>query len=192
MRYHTSIVSAACNMRLDTRYGLIYHPTSNTFFAGGSSKMIRQEFSRLNRGLRLWALLILMGTLIFSQSDRGRISGFVRDPGGLFVVQAAVTATNESNGMRISVSTNEAGYYQFPYLPPGSYTISVEASGFKKFTVNHVKLDAASQATVDAALLVGDVTESVQVLASSSAVQTETAQVGRVVESTQISDLTLN
>ncbi len=88
--------------------------------------------------------------------------------------------------------TNERGFYQAPNLVSGYYTVEVEAAGFKKYSEQHVKLDAASTATVNMSLAVGAMTESVSVVASSAQVQADTAQVGRVIESKQISDLTLN
>ncbi len=135
--------------------------------------------------------LLLCG-IVHAQFDRGQISGFVKDSTGAIVAGAAVTVINEGTGQSIKVSSNDSGYYQAPNLVPGLYSVTVELAGFKKFTQTKVKLDAASRTSVDANLQVGEVTEVVEVVASTAQLQRETAQVGRVVEARQIEDLTLN
>lgn len=141
-------------------------------------------------------LSLLTGMLLVlnlhAQRDRGAISGFVKDPSGAAIVGASVSIQDETTAATARMKTNESGYYQAPNLVSAFYKVEVDAPGFKKFSETHVKLDAASTATVDVVLAVGAVTESVEVVASSAQVQADTAQVGRVVESKQITDLTLN
>ena len=129
---------------------------------------------------------------LHAQLDRGAISGFVKDPSGAALVNASVSLQSEATAATVRVKTNESGYFQAPNLVSALYTVEVEAPGFKKFSETHVKLDAASTATVNVTLTVGAVTESVDVVASSAQVQADSAQVGRVVENKQIADLTLN
>jgi hypothetical protein len=127
-----------------------------------------------------------------AQFDSGQIAGFVRDSSQAAVPGATVSAVNERNGDRRTAITNDRGYYVFPDLPVGSYAVSVELSGFKKFVKTNIKLGAAAQLSVDAVLEVGSLEESVQVTASTSDVQINTAQVARSVDSRQIQELTLN
>src|SRR5207249_12194952 len=89
-------------------------------------------------------------------------------------------------------TTNQSRYYAFPNLSVGSYTLSAEAAGFKKSVQTQVGLSSAGKIKVDLIMTVGALSESVEVKASTSQVQTESAQVGRTVESKQIQDLTLN
>ena len=148
---------------------------------------------RLVRQLVSTCCLAMFLTLnIHAQLDRGQISGFVKDPSGASVVGANITIQNEATRQDIRIKTNESGYYQAPNLVTGLYTIDVEATGFKKFSESKVKLDAASTATVDVNLAVGGMNESISVVASAAQLQTDSAQVGRVVELKQIEDLTLN
>ncbi len=135
---------------------------------------------------------LLFTLSLHAQLDRGQISGFVKDPSGAAVTGAAVIIENEATRQETRIQTNESGYYQAPNLVTGLYTITVEAAGFKKVSESRVKLDAASTATVDVTLLVGGVNETVNVIASAAQLQTDSAQVGRVVELKQIEDLTLN
>lgn len=137
------------------------------------------------------ALLLFAATLA-AQLDQGEISGFVKDPSGAAVAGALVTIRNEATGLSSQIKTNERGFYQAPNLVSGLYTVDVESPGFKKFSVSHAKLDAASTATVNVNLVVGAVTESVEIVAKATPLQTDSAQVGRVVETKQIEDLTLN
>ena len=68
----------------------------------------------------------------FAQSDLGSISGFVKDPSGASVPNAKVTVKNQS-GLERTATTNESGYYTVTNIPPGLYTLTAEAAGFKKF-----------------------------------------------------------
>src|SRR5579884_1153714 len=137
-------------------------------------------------------LVLFCSLLLHAQLDRGQISGFVKDPAGAVIVNAAVTVRNEATLQDTRVTTNESGYFQAPNLISGIYTIEGEAPGFKKYTVEHVKLDAASAATVNPVLAMGTLTESISIVANATPLQTDSAQVGRVVETKQIEDLTLN
>lgn len=145
--------------------------------------------------MRRFAFLLVLVSFVGitkAQFDSGQISGFVRDSTKSVIPGATVTATNEGNRDQHQTVTNESGYYVFPNLVVGSYTIAAEMPGFKKFIQTGVKLSSASKISVDMELDVGTVAESVQVTASTSQVQAETAQVGRTVESRQIHELTLN
>lgn len=128
----------------------------------------------------------------FGQFDTGQISGFVRDSGGLVVPGATVTVTNEGNGQQRVTKTNEEGYYAFPNLLVGSYSIAAEMTGFKRFVQTGIRLSAAARISVDAVLEVGEVTETVEVRASPAAVQAETAVLGRTVTEREIDRLPIS
>jgi hypothetical protein len=136
--------------------------------------------------------VLLLGTALWAQFDSGSISGFVRDASGGVIPGADVTATNENTGQVHRATTNSSGYYVFPTLVVGTYTISAEVAGFKKFVQREIKLGAAAKISVDAELAVGAVADVVEVTASTNKVQAETGQVGRTIEAKQIADLTLN
>jgi hypothetical protein len=128
----------------------------------------------------------------FAQSDTAQISGFVKDPSGSTVPGASIRVRNEATGVERRATSNEAGYYVVTNLPPGFYTVTVEATGFKRFVKTQNKLDASLPLTVDATLEVGAVTETIEVVASAAGIQSETATVGRLVESSQIQNMMLN
>src|SRR5262245_32476026 len=137
-------------------------------------------------------LMLSSATVARAQFDSGQISGFVREYSKAVIPNATVTATNQGNGDRRQTTANADGYFVFPNLVVGDYTITAEAPGFRRFVETNIKLSAASKISVDVDLQVGAVTESVEVSASTGQVQAETAQVGRTVEARQIQDLTLN
>jgi hypothetical protein len=142
--------------------------------------------------LTVAGLLGLICAVVSAQFDTGQISGFVRDSTQSVVIGAKVVVTNESTGDRRDTTTNSSGYYVFPNLVVGTYTISAEAAGFKKSVSTGVGLNAAAKISADLEMSVGAVSETVEVKGTVSLVQAETATVGRTVESRQIADLTLN
>jgi hypothetical protein len=129
---------------------------------------------------------------LFAQFDSGQIAGFVRDQSSAVVPGAIVTATNEGTKEARRATTNGDGYYVFPQLVVGSYSIAVEAQGFKRYVSNGVALNAEAKVSADVELTVGAATESVEVTASTAAIQTDSAQVATTIETKQMEDLTLN
>ena len=144
--------------------------------------------------LRLYTILscILFAAIAVAQSDYGSIGGFVKDPFGGVVPQSIVVIKNEATNQEHLVTTNDSGYYTVPNLPPGLYTITAEAAGFKKFQSTHVKLDANSALSFDPSLVVGATTETVEVSATAAALQTESGSVQSEVTGTQIQSQELN
>src|SRR6476646_6655191 len=83
----------------------------------------------------------LFTSAVCAQSDYGSVAGFVRDPTGGVSPKARVTLKNDASGTESSTLTNDSGYYVVPNLPAGSYTVTVEVAGFKKFFSTRNKLD---------------------------------------------------
>ena len=142
-------------------------------------------------GLMVLAML-LAASLVLAQSDNTSVSGTITDSSGGSIANAKVVLKNQTNGAVREVSTNGSGNYTIPSISSGTYTLTVEVAGFKKFETKNNKIDAASPATIDAAMQVGTVTDTVTVEAQVGAIQTETAALGKLVEGKQVSDLQLN
>jgi hypothetical protein len=136
-------------------------------------------------------LLILTASLCFGQSDLGSIQGFVKDQSGATVPSAKITLTNQS-GLERQATTNDAGYFNVTNIPPGSYSIAAEAPGFKRYESVDNKLSASAALSIDVNLTVGATSETVEVTATASALQTESATVQRDVTREQIDALELN
>jgi carboxypeptidase family protein len=129
---------------------------------------------------------------VFAQSDNAQVSGFVKDSTGAVIPGAKVVVKSQTKSVERTAVTNDQGYYVISNLPPDTYSVTVEQTGFKRFTLSDKKVDPNIAATVDFALEVGQVTEVVTVVAQSAAVQTETATVGKLIESKQIQLAMLN
>jgi hypothetical protein len=133
-----------------------------------------------------------MSINLFAQSDNAQISGFIKDPQGSVVPGATIVIKNEASNFERTAKTNDSGYYVISALPPGFYTVTVEAGGFKKFQQSRKKLDPNIATTVDATLEIGEIAQTIEVVASVSNVQSETATVGKLIESSQIAMMQLN
>src|SRR5207249_7565951 len=103
-------------------------------------------------------------------------SGFAKDPSGATVPNAKVTVRSNNGGVERQAATNESGYYVITNVPPGLYTLTVEASGFQKFESKDNKLDPAADLVIDASLTVGVASQTVEVSASRSEEHTSELQ----------------
>src|SRR5262249_21330379 len=108
-------------------------------------------------------LLLLYSIVVRAQAVSGTILGTVQDSSGASVPGASVTIVNSETGLTRAVTTDSAGEYNAPSLPPGMYNVSCEMKGFKKVSLSGVRLNVDQKARVDLKLEVGDVTESVRV-----------------------------
>jgi hypothetical protein len=128
----------------------------------------------------------------WSQSDLSTITGTVKDSTGGNVPNAKVFVRNEGTGVSREIITNDSGTYTVSSIPAGRYTVTVEASGFKKYEKSGNLLDANLPLGVDVTLEVGAITESVNVTAEASVIQTESATLGVTVDQYQVQNLMLN
>jgi hypothetical protein len=126
------------------------------------------------------------------QNVTGSISGVVRDPSGGVVPSITVTATNEGTGARFQTTSDADGQYTIRAVPIGTYTLSAEAQGFKRFETRGVRLQVNEIARVDIPLAIGATTETVTVSADVVTVDTTTAVLKSVVDQKRIEDLPLN
>lgn len=144
------------------------------------------------RSLRAMLLASFTVFGIWAQSDNTSVNGTVKDPTGAAIPSAKITLKNDNTGATRETASSAAGTYVIPSIPSGTYTLTVEVQGFKKFESKSNKVDANLPATIDATMQVGGVSETVTVEASASAIQTETSALGKLVEGKQLSDLQLN
>ncbi len=142
--------------------------------------------------LLLLSLLVALGTTAFSQSATQSIQGRVTDSTGAVVAAANVTATNQGTNISLTLTSNETGNYTFPLLPVGDYTVRCEKQGFKSGVVKGLRLETAAQVRQDFKLDIGNVSESIEVVANAVSLQTENATVGAVIENRRITELPLN
>src|SRR4051794_1955250 len=110
---------------------------------------------------------------ILAQAPTGQINGTVTDPSGAVVAGAEVSATNAATNVRRATTTNEDGLFNLPALPPGIYTLLVDAKGFPKQVREGLELQVGQTAKIDFTLQIGNVSETVQVAAQAPMLQSE-------------------
>src|SRR5215469_11869688 len=126
---------------------------------------------------------------LHAQITTTTLVGTVTDKTGAVLVDASVTATNTGTNLERSVKTNAQGEYRIEFLPVGDYSVSVEATGFKKFLRKGVILEIDQTARVDASLDVGSTGETIEVTAAAPIVNTSNPELGRTVENQEIVNL---
>lgn len=129
---------------------------------------------------------------ITAQSYTGRILGTVTDSSGGVVVGATVIVSDVQRGVKRTLTTDQAGAYAAPGLLPGSYTVRVEAQGFKSAERSSVQLEVAKDAPIDFMLQTGDVTQTVQVTAQVPLIDVTSSTLGGTLSNEEINDLPLN
>jgi hypothetical protein len=137
-------------------------------------------------------MLLALSVATLAQTGTSNISGTVKDVNGAVIAGATVTAKNEATGVVQTQTTTESGLYSFSSLPVGNYTITVEKAGFKILETTKNVLEVGTPLTVDIALEVGQVSETVTVQGSTEQLQTSNATLGNVVSQKAIEALPLN
>lgn len=128
----------------------------------------------------------------YGQTGSGELTGEVRDPSGAVVVGARVILTETTTNQTYESLTGAGGVFAFTGQKPGSYSLSVEAAGFKRFVRDHVTVTTGERIRVDVQLVVGSATESITVQADATLLRTDSATLGQVVDSKTIPALPLN
>jgi hypothetical protein len=139
-----------------------------------------------------FVLLLAVPFAAHAQQYSGTVTGTVTDPSGAAVAGAAVTITNTAMGVTHTATTSEQGVYSFVQLQVGTYEIHVKQASFKEFIAKSVEVHVSSTTEINAKLELGAASEMVTVEASDVQVQTSSAQVGEIVEGTQLRELPLN
>jgi len=140
----------------------------------------------------LLAITFLLPSFLAAQIDTGSIVGVVKDPTGAAIVGATITLRNEATGVSRAATTNQDGGYQFSALIPGIYAVQASAPGFESAISKNIQIDVQSRPAIDFTLKVGQSKEVIEVSSAGPILQTETADVGGVVQKEQINDLPLN
>ncbi len=142
------------------------------------------------RLLAIASLLALNSLLAFGQSGTtAPLSGTVFDSTGAVISGAAVLVKNNGTGAEYKVNTSSAGTFTVPSLGAGTYTITVEAPGFKKAVVQNVKIDVGIPATANITMEIGVASETVVVQGGSEVLQTQSANVATTITGRQINEL---
>ncbi len=147
----------------------------------------RQNFSAL-----LLIASISFATALWAQKDAGAIVGLVRDASGAVVPGAKVIVTESDRGIQLTLTTNDAGEYVASPLRIGRYSVTVEKAGFKKAVAGPVEVSIQERISVNLELQPGVATETMTVTSQGAQLETETSDLGQVVDSRRINALPLN
>ncbi len=148
--------------------------------------------------VRVWFLFALATLLIqpvnraFAQSSSSGVNGVVTDPSGAAVPGAQITLKNVDTNVNRDTTSNASGNYFFAQVPPARYTLIVSATTFQKESVSAFDLGVAQVVTVNIALKVGSVSQTVTVMAANTEVESSTSQLGSVIGKQAVSELPLD
>ena len=140
------------------------------------------------------SLGVLFSACVFvqGQSTYGSITGSVTDPTGAAITDAQVTLTNLGTAEKRTLPTGPDGLYSFVNLIPGQYRVDVEKAGFKHFTRQAIAVEVQQTARIDAVMVVGQVSETVEVSSETPLLQSDTSSLGTVVTQRAANELPLN
>ena len=146
----------------------------------------------MNKFVKIALLPAFLAGLLFAQFEAAEVLGTVRDSTGGVVSKADVILLNQDTGIQARTSTDANGNYSFFNVRVGRYTITVQATGFQKFTTSDVTVQVNARQRVDATLQVGAMTESVEVKAAAAVLDTDSSDRGQVVNPAAVAELPLN
>ena len=146
-------------------------------------------FGALRETMKLLISAFLLSTLTLAQTFQGSLRGRVADPAGAAVTTATLTLTDEGTLESRKTIPNGQGEYTFAAVTPSTYTLTIESAGFKHLEHKSIVVSTQAAVTVDLSLELGQVNESVNVTAETSALQTADASTGQVIDTQQITDL---
>src|SRR5579863_7113391 len=156
----------------------------------------------MNRGVKTLRKTAPLVGLLFAllaagtaraQSFRGSILGTVTDQSGAALAGAKVTVQNVDTGVARATETNDAGEYNVPELPIGTYTVTIEVSGFETSVTTGIKVDVAAAKRVDATLKTGAISQQVTVSAEVlPQVETTSDTLGETLTSNTVKDIPVN
>jgi outer membrane receptor protein involved in Fe transport len=155
---------------------------------------MRKLFASFARILLLviWVAAISTSAVAQSQATGGNIEGRVVDPNGAAVAGATVAATNQQTGLEKSATSNDEGLFSIILLPPGTYTVRTNASGFSGSEVKDVTVTVGSHTPVDVKLTIGGTTATVTISEPVPLVETTRTSVSTTINQQSIDNLPIN
>ncbi len=137
-------------------------------------------------------LFLIPALTLIGQTDTGSIAGRVMDPSGAGIPNATVSVRNAATTFQRTALTDSQGFYQINLMPPGLYQVSADAPGFSRFVDHEVPIQVAQPTQLNIPLRVGSISDSVDVTASASLLNTENAVQGGTITQEKITSLPLN
>jgi hypothetical protein len=141
--------------------------------------------------LRSVLLSLLFAVCVLAQRDLGTITGTITDAQGAAVPNATVTIVEDATGLTYATTTGISGEYVRPLLKPGTYTITVQAQGFRKAEQKGIIVTAGDRIGVNLGLQIGDISQTVEVQATAPLLQTESSAQGANVNMAAVTQMPL-
>src|SRR5829696_7326510 len=140
---------------------------------------------------RFLVTVVLVASPLIAQRDLGSILGTISDPQGAVIAGDKELITEDATGQKYTAETDEGGNYIRSLLKAGTYSIEVEAPGFKKAVQRGILLAGGDRVGVNLQLTVGEITQSVEVEAVAPLLQTENTTLGDTMQAKTVSELPL-
>lgn len=167
-----------------------------TRLSNSNQVVVCSEFPGFVSRMAAFVLAVLLTTWVVdtvaAQSIFGRITGTVTDAQGGAVAGAKITIVNEETKLERQTTTDSNGYYVASDLPVGTYSVIAELSGFKTLKKTGNDLVAGARMSVDLSLVVGEVSQRVEVAATAETINTTSGELARVIDSNQVRTVALN
>jgi len=156
------------------------------------AELLAKEENVIQCPYRRLVLCTISCAAALAQVDTGTISGIVTDASGAIIPSAQVTVTQQETGIRVSLPTNETGFYSAPGLHPGHYDVAVTKAGFQEQRKTGIELRVQDRLEVNFSLVLGATSTEVTVAATAPLLESETSSLGQVIQEKTVTDLPLN
>ena len=153
---------------------------------------MKEAFTSTVRPVRLLLAGLVAVAAVFAQSTSGGVNGTITDTTGAVVPGTSVTLSNVGTGVEVTSGSNASGFFVFVNVQPGNYTLVAEQAGFKTALLPTFNVGVNQTVTQNLSLEVGNVTETIEVMAQAEQLQQSTSELGTVIGVKAIEDLPLN
>src|SRR5215510_14552281 len=143
----------------------------------------------MHRAAPAFFLVAFTASVVFAQSANASLTGRLTDTAKALIVDAKVAVIKSDTNVLYETTTNSLGQYHLANLPPGSYRIEIEKSGFKKLIKPNVVLHVQDALEIDFEMALGAPSETITVEAGAPLVNTESGTVSTVIDRTLVENL---
>src|SRR6185312_5060293 len=141
--------------------------------------------------VRVSAMLLIVGALLFGQETSQQIAGSVHDASGAVILSAKIALRQTATNTTREVHTNAAGYFVITNVPISDYELDAEASGFERYVQRGLKVNVDQKVSADITMTDGSTSDTVTVKADVAMIETSNGEVGRTISGEQVSQLQL-
>lgn len=146
----------------------------------------------LQNTLVLVTAVCVLAVSVYAQTNFGQINGTVTDPSGVEIAGAKIVLNSLDTSTERQTTTNTSGAYVLPTVAPGRYSLTVTAPGFQTYKVSEFPLQSGEARTLDARMVLGAVSDTVQVVGQTVAVDRTEATISTVIQQQEIVEIPLN